>query len=235
MIRNQNKESFTGLHFSLLLYSIGVFIFTIIAANQKQIFWVALPAFIGFFLWVARYFLTHPEFSFPYGPANAITLLRLFGLIAVTIMHPALNYFTAGVFLTLICLTDILDGYIARTLNMSSTIGEYMDKETDALFVLLSCFVLFQKGFTGSWILSLGLVRYIYFITVYFFLKPNQKEHKDPQARWIATIVFISILICFFIPYRWAFPPLLGASCLLTYSFIKSTLIAVGLFRAPQE
>jgi len=227
-------ETYSGLHINLLFYSILVVVMTGVALLQKQIFWLAICSFVAFMLWVSRYFITHKELSFPYGPANAITLLRFFGLITISIMHPSLSLFTTGFVLTVICLSDILDGYIARALNMSSIIGEYMDKEADALFVLLACFILFQRGFTGPWILSLGLIRYIYFIAVFFFLKPDQKEHKDPQARWIATIVFIGILSCFFVPYRFSFPVLAGAGILLAYSFIKSTLIATGWIRIPQ-
>lgn len=228
MTTDPKNESFRGLHLNLLMYSIWISVFTFIALMQNQIFWLAVASFFGFFTWVGLYFMTHREFSFPNGPANAITLLRFMGLISIALMHPGLSGFTTGVVLTVICLSDILDGYIARALNMSTAIGEYMDKETDALFVLLTCFILFQRGFTGPWVLSLGLVRYIYFIAVFFFLKPNQKEHKDPQARWIATIVFIGLLSCYFLPYPWSFPLLAGSSVLLAYSFIKSALIATG-------
>lgn len=228
-------ENLTGLHVSILIYSIWVSIFTVVAIQQKQIFWLAICAFIGFIGWVARYFILHKDINFPYGPANAITLLRFFALISIAIMHPSLSLFTTGFFLTLICLTDLLDGYVARTLNMSSIIGEYMDKETDALFVLLTGFILFQRGYTGPWILLMGMVRYIYFVGVFFFLKSGQKEHKDPQARWIATIVFIGLLSCFFLPYQFSFPILAGSAILLAYSFIKSALIATGWLRVSQE
>lgn len=229
------SETFSGLHFSLLLYSIWITVFTGIACIQKQIFWLASAAFIGFSVWVGRYFIDHKELSFPYGPANAVTLLRFCGLISVSIMHPGLSLFVTGLILTVICLGDLLDGYIVRSFKMTSDIGEYMDKETDALFVLLTCFILFQRGFTGSWILWLGLIRYVYFIAVFFLLKPNQKEHKDPQARWIATLVFIGILSCYFVPYYLSFPLLAGASILLAYSFTKSVFIAAGWLKVPQQ
>jgi phosphatidylserine synthase len=116
--------------------------------------------------------------SFPYGPANAVTLLRMTALLAVTLIHPVIPDILLGILFTLICLGDLLDGYLARTFKMNSTIGEYMDKETDALFVLCTTFVLFQKGFTGVWIVSLGLVRYVYFIAVFYFLKPGRKNTK---------------------------------------------------------
>ncbi|HNR06650.1 MAG TPA: CDP-alcohol phosphatidyltransferase family protein [Saprospiraceae bacterium] len=229
MIPPQENEALTKLHFDLLLYSLWIIFFTFVSILKRDVFYLAITALPGFAYWVAKYFLNHRALHFPYGPANAVTLLRMTGLIAVTLIHPVIPDLLLGILFTLICLGDLLDGYLARTFKMTSTIGEYMDKETDALFVLCTTFILFQKGFTGVWIVSLGLIRYLYFIVVFYFLKPGRKEIKDKYARIIAVVVFVSILLCYFLPYAWSFPVLVFAAAALFISFGRGALAELGL------
>lgn len=229
MIQWRENDPLAKLHFDLLLYSLWIIFFTFFSILKRDVFYLAITALPGFAYWVAKYFIGNKALSFPYGPANAVTLLRMTALLAVTLIHPVIPDILLGILFTLICLGDLLDGYLARTFKMHSTIGEYMDKETDALFVLCTTFVLFQKGFTGVWIVSLGLVRYVYFIVVFYFLKPGRKEYKDKYARAIAAGVFVSILLCYFIPYSWSFPVLVLSAAFLFFSFGRGALSELGL------
>lgn len=228
MIERRENDPLAKLHFDLLLYSLWIIFFTFLSILKRDVFYLAITALPGFAYWVAKYFIGNRALSFPYGPANAVTLLRMTALIAVTLIHPVIPDILLGILFTLICLGDLLDGYLARAFKMNSTIGEYMDKETDALFVLCTTFVLFQKGFTGVWIVSLGLIRYVYFIVVFYFLKPGRKEFKDKYARAIAAFVFASILLCYFIPYFWSFPVLVLSAVFLFFSFARGALSELG-------
>ena len=51
------------------------------------------------------------------------------------------DYFTAGTILAISCLTDMVDGKIARTFNMITTFGKFLDPLADKLtqFSLLLC------------------------------------------------------------------------------------------------
>ena len=67
---------------------------------------------------------------------NLLTLLRV-GLIPVLVLMyylPISGIYVAGVFL-LAGLTDLLDGYLARTLAQTSRFGEFLDPVADKLMV----------------------------------------------------------------------------------------------------
>ncbi len=72
---------------------------------------------------------------------NVLTLMRLL-LIPVFVWlyvqgenQPALRYWSLGVFL-LACLTDLLDGYIARKYNQITDLGKLMDPLADKLMIV---------------------------------------------------------------------------------------------------
>jgi hypothetical protein len=66
-------------------------------------------------------------------------------------------------------------------------------------------------------------------IAEYYFLKPGRKEIKDRYARIIAVVVFVSILLCYFLPYAWSFPVLVFAAASLFFSFGRGALAELGL------
>lgn len=75
-------------------------------------------------------------------------LLSLFRLILIPVYvriylnaSEAIHYCMAGIILTLSCLTDLIDGKIARKFNMVSTVGKILDPLADKAtqFTLLLC------------------------------------------------------------------------------------------------
>lgn len=227
MGQGSNETDLKRLHKDLWIYSIWILLWAVICLYGHHIVWLVLPLILGFCFWVGRYFINNPQYTFPYGPANAITVVRLCFLCTIAMMNVLLPSIVLGCVLGLICLADILDGYIARALNMTTTIGEYLDKEVDAVFVLLAVILLYLRGYTGLWIVWAGFMRYIYFIVFYFIIRPGVKEHKDPFAKVIAVFVFISLIAAFIIPMSISLPLVVIATALLTYSFVR-----VGLFEA---
>jgi len=51
-------------------------------------------------------------------------------------------HFIAGIFFTLACLTDMLDGYLARSLNQTSKLGAFLDPVADKLLVATTLILL---------------------------------------------------------------------------------------------
>jgi phosphatidylglycerophosphate synthase len=136
-----------------------------------------------------------------------------------------------GLIFLLIAIGDIIDGWVARVLNRTSVIGEYMDKETDALLVLLGTMIFYMQHIFGIWVIFLGLIRYAYFLVMYFFIPSSQKERKDPSAKFIAVLVISSILLTFFIPILFSKPLLICSGILLTYSFGRSVFLETGVIK----
>ncbi|MEC8678755.1 MAG: CDP-alcohol phosphatidyltransferase family protein [Candidatus Margulisiibacteriota bacterium] len=72
--------------------------------------------------------------------ANIITGLRILGVGVIFWMTPYLTNFTqilVILFYTVICLTDFLDGWIARRLKIETEIGKILDPLADKILVLL--------------------------------------------------------------------------------------------------
>ena len=72
--------------------------------------------------------------------ANIITILRIVGVGCIFWMTPYTTNFTqilVILFYTVICLTDYLDGWIARRLKIESELGKILDPLADKILVLL--------------------------------------------------------------------------------------------------
>jgi CDP-diacylglycerol--glycerol-3-phosphate 3-phosphatidyltransferase len=85
--------------------------------------------------------------------ANKVTLARIV-LIPVFIIFLILpikygNYISAVIF-TIAALTDVLDGYIARSMKETSALGKFLDPLADKLLVTAALLVLVEQGIISS-------------------------------------------------------------------------------------
>ncbi|AEE96145.1 CDP-diacylglycerol--glycerol-3-phosphate 3-phosphatidyltransferase [Mahella australiensis] len=85
--------------------------------------------------------------------ANKVTLARIV-LIPVFIIFLILpikygNYISAVIF-TIAALTDVLDGYIARSMKETSALGKVLDPLADKLLVTAALLVLVEQGIISS-------------------------------------------------------------------------------------
>jgi CDP-diacylglycerol--glycerol-3-phosphate 3-phosphatidyltransferase len=79
---------------------------------------------------------------------NSLTLLRI-ALIPVFVLVFYLpfswNYLVASLIFGFAAITDLLDGYLARRLNQTSTLGEFLDPVADKLMVAVVLILLLQR------------------------------------------------------------------------------------------
>ncbi len=76
---------------------------------------------------------------------NYLTLFRIILLpIFILIFYLPFEgaHFMAGVCFTIACVTDMLDGYLARTLNQTSRFGAFLDPVADKLLVAITLILL---------------------------------------------------------------------------------------------
>ena len=65
----------------------------------------------------------------------------------------------AGILFILACLTDFLDGRIARKHNLVTDFGKFIDPVADKLLVLTTLVMLLRNGLMEAWVLILILCR----------------------------------------------------------------------------
>ena len=94
--------------------------------------------------------------------ANKLTILRVLMIPAFLVVlywgFPGSRYVALGIYIVA-CLTDLLDGYIARHYNQVSDFGKFMDPLADKCLAMaaLCCFV--EQGDMLAWSLAVVLVR----------------------------------------------------------------------------
>ena len=91
--------------------------------------------------------------------ANKITILRVL-LIPVFLIcaYRGFNLISLSIYV-IACISDFLDGYIARKYNQTSTFGKFMDPLADKALTLAAMCYLIEKGSMSGWIVAAVLFR----------------------------------------------------------------------------
>lgn len=137
---------------------------------------------------------------------NFLSIFRL-SMIPVY-MHLFLNakssyqYFIAGVILTISCLTDALDGIIARRFHMISTLGKILDPLADKLTQFALMVSLSVRYSSLSFVLLLFLFKEIFQLTLGII---NLQHHKIlpgalPEGKICTAVLFSSLIFLVFFP-----------------------------------
>jgi SAM-dependent methyltransferase len=147
-------------------------------------------------------------------PANVLTALRLAAVIGLSIRGSrAGGLWIVGAGLGFVAV-DALDGWIALKTGKTSAFGEFFDKETDAFFVLSLCLLSIRKGLFPPWIVSLGLLRYLFVIAAFLFASKTAQETRSGRGRTIHTTVVL-VLLAAFVPLPFPRLPLALLACFL--------------------
>jgi phosphatidylglycerophosphate synthase len=182
------------------------------------LFAVALPSF----LWLGQLTAGAWTPSGRPGLANLITLLRLGLTIVIVYALEFVGLIGAGLLALLFLVLDGFDGMVARRRGEAGPFGETFDKETDAFFVLILCFFLFQLDRLSGWILTVGLLRYLFVLWMWWIDAPADRERRSRFAR-ISYVIAVSSLLVAFLPVPALFGPLATfATGLLLVSFARS-------------
>jgi FkbM family methyltransferase len=156
-------------------------------------------SFLSLFLFIAP----------PSRTADFITLLRPAGGAALLLSVTLIGFVPSSYFLFfgLIALefTDLIDGIIARRQGATER-GSVIDAESDAFFILLLSFTVYFYLHERTWILALGLARYVFGLL--FFIPLFQSSEADLHFSRAFTIYAKTVcvftagaLIAFFAPF----------------------------------
>ncbi len=141
---------------------------------------------------------------------NKITLFRvvMIPVFLVLLLVPGIsygNYFAAAVFI-IACLSDALDGYLARKNNLVTNFGKFMDPLADKLLVCsaLICFV--ELAYMPAWVVVIIIARE--FIISGFRLLASDNGVVIAASYWgkfktVAQMI-ACILLIVQLPFDWA-------------------------------
>lgn len=91
--------------------------------------------------------------------ANKITLGRIVLVpVFLILIYLRLTYAALAVFI-IACVSDFIDGYIARHYNQVTDFGKFMDPLADKMLVMSAMCFFVENGQMPGWILALVLVR----------------------------------------------------------------------------
>lgn len=174
----------------------------------------------------AYYFFAHLSLLKNYRPfagyANWVTSFRLLLLFILISGGTQMDFLVVFGMALVAVLLDGLDGYLARKYNTTSSFGAYFDMETDAFYVCLMSFLLYQNDLLPSWILLIGLMRYGAVIIEIILGLHGRPAPPNPFARYIAGFLFIVLLMPWIFPKTIYYLPVSIAGILVTFSFSYS-------------
>ena len=94
--------------------------------------------------------------------ANKLTILRVLMIpVFLVVLYwgfPGCRYVALGIYIVA-CLTDLLDGYIARHYNQITNFGKFMDPLADKMLVMAAMCYFVECGQMPGWCLAIVLLR----------------------------------------------------------------------------
>lgn len=114
---------------------------------------------------------------------NILTLTRvIFTMIYLLMLYDLHLYGNSGLYFILavlvfiiICVTDLLDGKIARKMQITSSLGGLLDVSADFIFIVSSLIMLSIYNMIPRWFIVLVLVKFIEF-TITSYIIGNHKN-----------------------------------------------------------
>lgn len=92
--------------------------------------------------------------------------------------------------------TDILDGYLARKMDVTSSIGAYLDVTADFVLVFASFLAMTSTGWYPYWVL--GLISLIFFL--FIATSSSKKLIYDPVGKYLGSYLIGMVLLSVIIP-----------------------------------
>lgn len=128
--------------------------------------------------------------------ANKITLFRVLlipvFLIVLYLDFPGRTWVALGVFIVA-CLSDFLDGYIARHYNQVTDFGKFMDPIADKVLVLSAMVVFVSWARMPAWILVVVIARELGVSALRLIAVDNGKVI---AAGWSGKVKTASTMVC---------------------------------------
>lgn len=91
--------------------------------------------------------------------ANKLTMLRVFLIPVFLLLAYSQRMYAAFAVYIIACITDFVDGYVARHYNQTTNFGKFMDPLADKVLVLAAMCYFVDYGFMPGWAVAVVLFR----------------------------------------------------------------------------
>ncbi len=157
-----------------------------------------------------------------FGAANAVTCLRLALVSALGVSPRATSALLLAAVALAVFALDGLDGLLARRSGRASAFGAHFDMETDATFVLMLGLLLWQRAELGVWVLSSGVLRYVYVLCIALFPPRVGEMPRSRLGRYAFATLVVGLVAGLVLPAPFSvLAAALGTSAVLL-SFARS-------------
>lgn len=132
---------------------------------------------------------------------NLLTLSRILLLPLIVYLYLSHRYLAAVVIFAVACVTDYLDGRLARRLGLESPLGAILDPLSDKLFTLAFFTLLMAHGACPPWFLALllaiALLQAIGFLILLVVRSPRYPVRPLGIGKWNIALQFTWIGVLF--------------------------------------
>lgn len=118
-------------------------------------------------------------------------------------------------------LTDILDGYLARKMDVTSNLGAYLDVTADFVLVFVSFLAMAIMAWYPYWVLGLiGLIFFLFIAT-----SSSEKPLYDPVGKYLGSYLMGMVILSLWFPQTYFKQILIFILVLLVIISIISRLL----------
>lgn len=162
---------------------------------------------------------------------NMLSLFRLVLIPVYVIIYlkatEPVHYYIAGGILAVSCLTDLIDGQIARHFNMISTVGKVLDPLADKLtqFTLAICLAVRYPVIWGMVVLIFVKELFQLIAGIVAFRKGQMLKGALMSGKICTTVLFVSLIIMVLTPEHYLTGKIVNIVTIVDVVFL---LIAFG-------
>lgn len=133
---------------------------------------------------------------------NLLSLFRLLLIPVYVLLYLKEEYILSAAILAVSCLTDLVDGHIARQYHMITTVGKVLDPLADKItqFTLIVCLAIRYPVLI--WLIGLFVVKELFQLIAGFIIVSKGLILKGAQisGKVSTAVLFISLIILVLIP-----------------------------------
>lgn len=144
---------------------------------------------------------------------NSLTTLRIFLIPVIIVFYyidisgelfgTPMNFVVIAGLFAFASVTDLLDGYLARRLNLITTYGKFMDPLADKILVVSALILLVESALVPAWIVAIIVAREFIVSGLRMMLSDKGVVHAAQLSGKIkAAVTMIAIVLLFITPLQ---------------------------------